>query len=97
MSEEQPNVWPWPEDTRTNTASTAPVQPRPEITIEPMPTNRWLRLTHPGIVKHFTLAEGEEIHRYMGDTCASDCDCYRRGLEDGQREGAAQGNMGARA
>ena len=75
-----------------------PVQPIPEITIELMPGKKWLKLTHQlGVTKYFTLAEGDQIHRVMAETCASDCDCFRRGLEDGQREGAEAGNLRARA
>ena len=57
------------------------VQPIPTLKIEPMPEKKWLRLEHPGVVKHFTLAEAQEIHFFMGDTCGSDCPCYVRGRE----------------
>ena len=71
----------------------------------------WLKLTHRdgGRPKYLTMAEGQAIHLTMAETCAADCDCYHRGYEDGQREGAAwgyedglregaeQGNLGALA
>ena len=86
-------------------------QPIPSITVEPMPDKNWLKLTHRDIPpKYITMAEGQAIHLTMAETCAADCDCYHRGYDDGQhesdawdryedglREGAEQGNLGARA
>ena len=73
------------------------LQPIPTLSIEAMPDKKWLRLEHPGVIKHFTMAECEAIAAWWNANYGSVRLTYEEGYQAGLGDGAEQGNLRARA